>query len=287
VKATSAGAWADLGAIGEQLAGTSPLSLDPAVGARIRLVPAVNKPGVATLSWQVVDATSLSSEMRTLSLPVVDATPPQLEANPPFGVTSATSAVLSVIVDEAGTLFYLVVPQGSTAPTQSEMHSVAVVAGVPNDVTLGGLVVNTVYDLYLHARDASNNSLSAPVLVRTFVTGCPTRQEFTGSSCRYPPIAQADVELAPIFDKIAPSANDGVSVSATFSSVVEDPDSPTASLSIAVVGATFTYGQWQVKATSGSAWVDVASGREMGRTPRLSIDPAVGMRSTRRTSTVG
>ncbi len=125
------------------------------------------------------------------SITVVNATtesPPAFESGTPtVGSISQSGGTLSVDLDEDGTAFYVVVPDGAGMPTavqvkagQNSMGGTALVsgsmvtAGTTASEAFGGLILGTSYDLYVVAEDLASpaNVQSVPTKV-DFVTAGP------------------------------------------------------------------------------------------------------------------
>ncbi|MCW9010925.1 Ig-like domain-containing protein, partial [Marinobacter sp.] len=125
------------------------------------------------------------------SITVVNATtesPPAFESGTPtVGSISQSGGTLSVDLDEDGTAFYVVVPDGAGMPTavqvkagQNSTGGTALVSGsmVTSGTTaseaFGGLILGTSYDLYVVAEDLASpaNVQSVPTKV-DFVTAGP------------------------------------------------------------------------------------------------------------------
>ncbi|WP_247873736.1 DUF4347 domain-containing protein, partial [Azospirillum brasilense] len=114
---------------------------------------------------------------------------------PTFDVAAATSSItntgftLSASLNEAGTIYYVLVPRNATAPTAAEVETGTASGGgtalksgslsassAPFDGSgsITGLTVGTAYDLYVVAKDSAGNLMSAPVKVSVTTTGGAT-----------------------------------------------------------------------------------------------------------------
>ncbi|WP_188597675.1 MBG domain-containing protein, partial [Polaribacter pacificus] len=117
---------------------------------------------------------------QSFSITVVDTTPPVFENSTPNASSVAqTSFTLNTDIDGAGTIYYVVVSDGATAPTAAEVkagtasgggsaitHGNAAVSagGFTNDFSVAGLTANTAYDVYVVAQDdVSTPNLQAAV----------------------------------------------------------------------------------------------------------------------------
>jgi hypothetical protein len=108
-----------------------------------------------------------------------DVTPPSLTSVGVSG-TTATAATLAATSDEAATGYWIVVPQGSTAPTAAQVKAGAnygavtvtisgngaMVAATAKSFSVSGLTAATAYDLYLVAEDASSNHNLTPSTIK-------------------------------------------------------------------------------------------------------------------------
>ncbi|MFC5358592.1 DUF4347 domain-containing protein, partial [Azospirillum himalayense] len=111
---------------------------------------------------------------------------------PTFDVAAATSSItntgfsLSASLNEAGTIYYVLVPRNATAPTAAEVEAgtasgggAALKSGSLNassspfdgSGSITGLTAGTDYDLYVVAKDSAGNLMSAPVKVNVSTTG--------------------------------------------------------------------------------------------------------------------
>ncbi|WP_349620096.1 Ig-like domain-containing protein [Azospirillum argentinense] len=111
---------------------------------------------------------------------------------PTFDVAAATSSItntgftLSASLDEAGTIYYVVVARNATAPTAAEVEAGTASGGgaalksgnlsassspFDGSGSITGLTGGTDYDLYVVAKDSAGNLMSAPVKVSVSTTG--------------------------------------------------------------------------------------------------------------------
>ncbi|RIX52059.1 hypothetical protein D3P08_13860 [Paenibacillus nanensis] len=115
----------------------------------------------------------------------VDATPPVFAATyPKVTLVTVNSAQFAAQIDEAGTVYYVVLPEGSSTPTPEQVKAgldsdsgSALFAGskafgenTPDTFTITGLAAETPYDLYVLAEDdepTPNVQLSARKLIIT------------------------------------------------------------------------------------------------------------------------
>ncbi|KAA0676269.1 Ig-like domain-containing protein, partial [Roseomonas genomospecies 6] len=107
-------------------------------------------------------------------------------AAPSFDVAAAASSItttsfsLSASLDEAGTIYYVLVADGATAPTAAEVEAgtasgggaalksgsmVAGTAPFTGSGSLTGLTAGTAYDLYVVGKDSAGNLMALPVKV--------------------------------------------------------------------------------------------------------------------------
>jgi len=99
----------------------------------------------------------------------------------------ATAATLTATSDATATGYWIVVPQGSTAPTVAQVKAGvgyasvtlaasgggAMTAGTPRNFSVSGLTAATVYDLYVVAEDSSNHLISAATQLQFSTTAAP------------------------------------------------------------------------------------------------------------------
>ncbi len=104
-----------------------------------------------------------------------DSTPPTTTSGPTVSSATSISASISVTINEAGTGYWLLVPNAATAPTSAQVvaganygavtvvgsGNTAMTAATPVTINLTGLTAGTTYKLYFVAKDASNNLQSA------------------------------------------------------------------------------------------------------------------------------
>ncbi|MBK4719672.1 DUF4347 domain-containing protein, partial [Azospirillum sp. YIM DDC1] len=111
---------------------------------------------------------------------------------PTFDVAAATSSItntgftLSASLNEAGTIYYVLVPRNATAPTAAEVEAGTASGGggalksgslsassspFDGSGSISGLTAGTDYDLYVVAKDSAGNLMSAPVKVTVSTTG--------------------------------------------------------------------------------------------------------------------
>ncbi|UKJ77352.1 DUF4347 domain-containing protein [Azospirillum brasilense] len=111
---------------------------------------------------------------------------------PTFDVAAATSSItntgftLSASLNEAGTIYYVLVPRNATAPTAAEVEAGTASGGgtalksgslsassspFDGSGSITGLTAGTNYDLYVVAKDSAGNLMSAPVKINVSTTG--------------------------------------------------------------------------------------------------------------------
>ncbi|WP_041523728.1 tandem-95 repeat protein [Gilvimarinus agarilyticus] len=107
-----------------------------------------------------------------------DVTPPVFNSTPSVASETTTGATLSADLDEDGTVYYVVVPNGAGAPSASQVSAgqnssggaPSAVGNFTTTATTGseafsGLVDGTAYDLYVVAQDTSGNLQNSAVKV--------------------------------------------------------------------------------------------------------------------------
>lgn len=166
-----------------------------------------------------------SSAVKKLTFTTVDKTPPVFQTEPTINSVKETSVGLYANLNEAGTLYWVIVPQGTEYPKPlagqsgkvdltSDTAKLQVAAGMNalksgkssmtagKDVTftVSGLSKETAYDLYYVAQDkAGNYSASVKMItIHTLDTNAPTvTQEFTRYNAdeKDHPLADTDIRL--------------------------------------------------------------------------------------------
>ena len=119
-----------------------------------------------------------------------DTTPPVFDVAPAASNVSTSTLTLSASIDEAGTLYYVVVPDGSPAPTAAQVKAGqngsgasavtsgnSAVASSPftGSFNVSGLSAGTAYDIYVVAQDdeGTPNLMASPVKVDVTTAGNP------------------------------------------------------------------------------------------------------------------
>ena len=166
-----------------------------------------------------------SSAVKKLTFTTVDKTPPVFQTEPTVNSVKETSVGLYANLNEAGTLYWVIVPQGTEYPKPlagqsgkvdltSDTAKLQVAAGMNalksgkvsmtagKDVTfnVSGLAKETAYDLYYVAQDkAGNYSASVKMItIHTLDPNAPTvTQEFTRYNAdeKDHPLADTDIRL--------------------------------------------------------------------------------------------
>jgi len=127
---------------------------------------------------ETYETTGLSASDTT-----TDTTPPSFENSTPSASSiGETSFTLNTDIDEAGTIYYVVVADGATAPTSAEVkagtgsggsgevttgNAVVNTGGFTHDFSVIGLTKSTAYDVYVVAEDheASPNLQASPTKI--------------------------------------------------------------------------------------------------------------------------
>jgi hypothetical protein len=139
------------------------------------------------------DTTTTDNTTTTDDTTTTDTTAPTFVTGyPAASDANGTGFTLSIQLDEYGTVYYVVVADNATAPTSEEVKNRTASSGatasasgiisvsIANTTTTGsvtGLSASTQYDLYVTAKDSSNNLMSSPTKVDvttsvTLVSGC-------------------------------------------------------------------------------------------------------------------
>lgn len=166
-----------------------------------------------------------SSAVKKLTFTTVDKTPPVFQTEPTINSVKETSVGLYANLNEAGTLYWVIVPQGTEYPKPLAGQSgkvdltsdtaklqvaagmnalksgkASMTAGKDGTFTISGLSKETAYDLYYVAQDkAGNYSASVKMItIHTLDPNAPTvTQEFTRYNAdeKDHPLADTDIRL--------------------------------------------------------------------------------------------
>jgi uncharacterized protein YlzI (FlbEa/FlbD family) len=128
----------------------------------------------------------------TYNIPLpADTTPPVFENSKPAASSIVqTSLTLETDIDEAGTIYYVIVPNGATAPTSAEVkagtgnggsgqitsgNAAVNTGGFTNNFAVTGLTAGTAYDVYVVAQDdeGTPNLQTSPTKVDVTTTKYP------------------------------------------------------------------------------------------------------------------
>jgi hypothetical protein len=128
----------------------------------------------------------------TYNIPLpADTTPPVFEnSKPAVSSIVQTSLTLETDIDEAGTIYYVIVPNGATAPTSAEVkagtgnggsgqitsgNAAVNSGGFTNNFAVTGLTAGTAYDVYVVAQDdeGTPNLQTSPTKVDVTTTKYP------------------------------------------------------------------------------------------------------------------
>ena len=123
------------------------------------------------------------------SVTEADLTPPTFENSKPATTSiTQTGFTLETDIDEAGTIYYIVVPDGATAPTSAEVkagtgsggsgqiatgNAAVTTGGFTNNFTITGLTLNTAYDVYVVAEDDESTPNIQTSVTKVDVTTLP------------------------------------------------------------------------------------------------------------------
>ena len=164
-------------------------NVQPAIDAsgNLTFTPAPTQSGSATVTVSISDNGGTAnggvdtSANQTFTITINgDLTPPIFENTTPI-VSSVTQTgfTLSTDIDEAGTIYYIIVPGGSTSPTSTQVKNASAPSGVTliasgnqavnsggftHDFSISGLTQGTPYDVYVVAQDdeATPNLQNSP-----------------------------------------------------------------------------------------------------------------------------
>jgi hypothetical protein len=129
-----------------------------------------------------------------------DTTPPEWTATwPQAGQLSPTSITVRAKTNEAGNVFYIVLPDGATAPSAAQVKagtnsgntpvlasgSLALTANIEATGPVTGLTANTSYDVYFVAEDAVPNLQASPSRVSVTLATATTETFSNQSATRW------------------------------------------------------------------------------------------------------
>lgn len=146
-----------------------------------------NPPDLTLGTWVRVGGNgglSLSGEVQSSLL--LDTTPPTFEnSTPSISAIQQTEFRMSFDIDEAGSVFYAVVPDGATAPSITQLKNgtdgtgaAAIKSGNANITTapfvdnfsISGLLPNTAYDIYIVAEDDESTPNTQSTVTKLDIT---------------------------------------------------------------------------------------------------------------------
>ncbi|MDG0799272.1 putative Ig domain-containing protein, partial [Pectobacterium punjabense] len=141
-------------------------------GSTLRAVNAATMaPGTYSVRLQVSDGQATYEKVITLT--VADDIAPTFDATPTITAPTVSGFTLNTDLNERGTIYYVVLPDGASAPSvtqvingQNASGSLALTFGsqlagsapYSQSLTLTGLAAATAYDVYVVARDSAGNA---------------------------------------------------------------------------------------------------------------------------------
>ncbi|WP_234258799.1 DUF4347 domain-containing protein, partial [Pectobacterium sp. IFB5596] len=141
-------------------------------GSTLRAVNAATMaPGTYSVRLQVSDGQATYEKVITLT--VADDIAPTFDATPTITAPTTSGFTLNTDLNERGTIYYVVLPDGASAPSvtqvingQNASGSLALTFGsqlagsapYSQSLTLTGLAAATAYDVYVVARDSAGNA---------------------------------------------------------------------------------------------------------------------------------
>ncbi|AKL96539.1 hypothetical protein CACET_c30950 [Clostridium aceticum] len=148
-------------------------------GSSLRVNNAASMAGSYAVRIRSTDAGGLWFE-QSFAITVIDDVPPVFSVSPTTANITDSGFELSATLNEAGTLFYIVVARDATAPTSVQVvegegyEGVTVVtagshvstdAPFAHTFTVDGLTMATEYDIYMVGRDVANNLMGSPSVI--------------------------------------------------------------------------------------------------------------------------
>ncbi|WP_303318664.1 Calx-beta domain-containing protein [Flavivirga abyssicola] len=148
----------------------------------------------------------------TTASTVSDTTAPVFEnSTPSQSSVDQTTFTLETDIDEAGTIYYVVVANGASAPNAAQVKagtdagnaapvnngSAAVnTGGFTNDFSVTGLTAGTAYDVYVVAEDTSANLQTNPTKIDVTTNSIPVVAFTSTSSSGAESVSSADLEVS-------------------------------------------------------------------------------------------
>ena len=177
---------------------------------------------VASLNWEDVTSftitvsggASASFIIDEIVVPVPDLTAPSFENSTPSSSSiTQTGFTLGTDIDEAGTIYYVVVPDGASAPSSAQVKagtdasngspianaSQAVsTGGFTHDFSVTGLTAGTAYDVYVVAEDDEDtpNLQASPTKIDVTTASAPTVAFNTTTSSGAESVSSADLTVS-------------------------------------------------------------------------------------------
>ncbi|MGJ8682935.1 beta strand repeat-containing protein, partial [Paraglaciecola sp.] len=146
-----------------------------------------------------------------LSVTVVDNIAPVFDVTPSTSSITQVTFTLTTDVNEAGTIYYVIVADGATAPTSTEVkagtgsggadqvtsgHDTVSSGGFANNFSVTGLTAGTAYDVYVVAEDISANLQANPTKIDVTTNSIPVVAFTSTSSSGAESVSSADLEVS-------------------------------------------------------------------------------------------
>ncbi|AOR63733.1 putative Ig domain-containing protein [Pectobacterium wasabiae] len=191
------------------------------VGNSLRAVDAAAMAaGTYSIRLQVSDGSDTYE--KTFTLTVVDNVAPTFDIAPAVSNATSSGFDLSSSLNEAGSIYYVVLPDGATAPSatqivngQNAAGSLAFASGstIVNSApysrtfTLTGLAAATAYDVYMVAKDSAGN-LTASVVKLDATTTAPSQAPTLSASASNPVFISGMAGAIDLFSNVSANTND-------------------------------------------------------------------------------
>ncbi|MFJ5359274.1 DUF4347 domain-containing protein, partial [Pectobacterium sp. CHL-2024] len=191
------------------------------VGNSLRAVDAATMAaGTYSIRLQVSDGSDTYE--KTFTLTVVDNVAPTFDIAPAVSNATSSGFDLSSSLNEAGSIYYVVLPDGATAPSatqivngQNAAGSLAFASGstIVNSApysrtfTLTGLAAATAYDVYMVAKDSAGN-LTASVVKLDATTTAPSQAPTLSASASNPVFIGGMAGAIDLFSNVSANTND-------------------------------------------------------------------------------
>ncbi|RYC47045.1 putative Ig domain-containing protein [Pectobacterium zantedeschiae] len=249
-------------------------------GSTLRAVNATTM-AAGTYSVRIQVSDGQATYEKVVTLMVADDIAPTFDATPTITVPTTSGFTLNTDLSEAGTVYYVVVSDGASAPSvtqvinrQNATGSAALASGsqisssapYSQSLTLTGLAAATAYDVYVVARDSAGNATVSVVKldVTTAASSTAPTLSATGSNPTFIAGMAGSIDL---FSGVAANTNDSgqtfSSLTLTLSNITDSNEfvsiaGTSINLSSASTGSLTGIGNYTVTRTGNSVTVQLS-----------------------------